>query len=110
MYWDHAAAALLGWSGAQVEDAADLAAGVEHHVPSPVGHLPDPQASVGSVHLKNALISPVFVFYVITGGHVPTESGRGQAERGARTEPVHEKGIRRSGGRLAATCRANGVA
>jgi hypothetical protein len=51
----------------------------------------------------------VLVLYVITGGHVPTESGRRQKSRGASTEPVHKERIRRGGGLLARTRRANGV-
>jgi hypothetical protein len=56
--------------------------------------------SPGSV--RNRLASPMFALQ-------KTESGGGPTERGGRAKPVREKGIRRSGGRLAGTWRANGV-
>jgi hypothetical protein len=52
-------------------------------------------------HLRNGLVRPVFALYVITGGHVPTESG----SKG----PVHKERIRTGSGLLARTRRANGV-
>jgi hypothetical protein len=40
----------------------------------------------------------MFALYVVTGGYVPTESGRGQTKRGASKEPLDKERIRRSGG------------
>src|SRR5262249_11055832 len=50
-----------------------------------------------------------FAFHVVPGGDVPTKSGRSQAERGESKKPIDQEGIRRSGGRMARPCRANGM-
>ena len=60
-------------------------------------------------HLRNGLVRPVFALYVITGGHVPTESGRRQTARGGGKELVHKERFRTGSGLLARTRRANGV-
>jgi hypothetical protein len=70
------------------------------------------ERGAGHDQLTNAAAWPsfqVFALYVVACGYVPTESGRGQTKRGASKESVDKERIRRSGGRLARTCRANGV-
>jgi hypothetical protein len=40
--------------------------------------------------------SRVFALHVVACGHVPSESGRAQAERSASKKLIHETGIRRT--------------
>jgi hypothetical protein len=58
---------------------------------------------------RNRPLLRVFALRVVACGHVPSESGRGQAERGASKKLIHETGIRRNFGPLPHACRANGM-
>jgi hypothetical protein len=42
---------------------------------------------------RNGFVYLAFALYVVACGHLPTESGRGQAERGKSSKPVHKKSI-----------------
>ena len=52
---DHAAAAVLGYTVVQFEDAADLAAGIENHVPRQVRNLARAQARLGRQQHDHAI-------------------------------------------------------
>src|SRR5262249_54891932 len=71
-------------------------------------HRPTQRLARSSVNLRS-FSTLGFVFHVVPGGDVPTKSGGSQTERGESKKPVDQEGIRRSGGRMARPCRANGV-
>jgi hypothetical protein len=59
--------------------------------------------------LRNSVFFSVFGLHVAAFGHLPTESSGGEESCDADKQPARQDRIPRSGARLAATCRANGV-